>query len=148
MGDPLEWSDLPQPDRGNYLGFLIGIAVSGVEIFEKAHRKAMSAINRFRGVFGGGMTRIFIVNVFIISILSYLWQFKPVPRSILIDLYRSVVTFIARMNLCKHQLPFSLRNKGFRLELTDISRTQLAAQFRIWRHLPRDPPRNRRVETI
>ena len=26
MGDPLEWSDLPQSDRGKYLGYLIGIA--------------------------------------------------------------------------------------------------------------------------
>ena len=54
MEFPDAWQHMKQNDRGKYLWYLIGVGVTADEIFSGAYRKALAAVERFRGVFGGG----------------------------------------------------------------------------------------------
>ncbi len=90
------WPDLPLKTRGTHLGVVIGRDVTLDEIWNTPYKKALERI-RAASPFVRSLTfanRITYVNVFIISIFSYIGQFFVLPPDLWKPLVRAISLLI------------------------------------------------------
>ena len=94
------WPDLPLKDRGTHLGIVIGRGVTLDEIWAVPFNKAITKINRSHSFIKSLSlpNRILYINIFIISIFSYVGLFFVLPSDIWAPLKRAISLLITPFN--------------------------------------------------
>lgn len=91
------WPDLPLRPTATHLGVPIGRDITLAQIFETPYNKALSRLSSYKSITKtlSVPSRILLVNVFIISLFSYLFLFFVLPKEYYVtlkELIRKVVT--------------------------------------------------------
>ena len=90
------WSNLECKTAGKYLGVLFGPEITPLEVYEEATKKLLSRLTSYlplRHAFSKSQ-RMILVNVFIIPVISYLWNFFLPPHETLTKINGAIDNFV------------------------------------------------------
>ena len=90
------WSNLKCSAEGKYLGILFGPEITPLEVYGEATKKLLSRLARYQPLSQAfsRVQRIVLINVFIIPVISYLWNFFLPPHEVIVKTNGAIDKFI------------------------------------------------------
>ena len=124
------WHRLSLWRAAPYLGYIVGVCVTPLEQFEPQIRKFEAALERFKTRALPPHLKVFVLNLFVLSLFSYKGQFCAIPTKVYSRIRMAIVSFLFMLNVCRATYLSTLQSLGFHWAVRDVSCTALASQIR------------------
>lgn len=127
-----KWRDLPFKRSAVYLGIPIGAAVTTYDIFRNTLAKFERCLARWRAAPFSVFFRLYVANVFLLSLFGHIEQFFPLPRQYISRIRVRLVCFILKLNVCRYQLVSAFKDLGLKWEAVQFHNRGLCARACAW----------------